>query len=132
MKPFNLDEYLKNPQKKVITREGLSVRIICTDKICDNRGSQKPIIALVNFGNREVVYPYSSDGISAPSLPKYDLFFATEKKEGWVNIYTDDCGVAYSGQVIHSEYKNAETAGRSLEGYLTTAKIEWEEQNVNR
>lgn len=82
MKQFSLDEYLKNPQRKVITREGLPVRIICTDKICDNRGSQKPIMALVNFGNREIVYPYSSDGISAPSLPKVDLFFGTEKKEG--------------------------------------------------
>ena len=82
MKRFSLKEYLNNPNRKIITREGLSVRIICADKICDNRGSQKPIIALVNFGNREVVYLYSSDGISAPSLPKYDLFFATEKKEG--------------------------------------------------
>lgn len=127
MKQFSLDEYLKNPQKKVITREGLSVRIICTDKACDNRGSQKPILALVDFGNREVVYPYSSDGISAPSLPKFDLFFAQEKKEGWVNIYTDNRGVAFTGQVIHSEYKNAETAGQLLEGYLSTVKIEWEE-----
>lgn len=82
MKQFNLDEYLKNPQRKVITREGLPVRIICTDKICDNRGSQKPIIALVNFGNKEIVYPYSSDGTSTPYLPKYDLFFGTEKKQG--------------------------------------------------
>lgn len=80
MKQFSLDEYLENPQRKVITREGLPVRIICTDKICDNRGSQKPIIALVNFGNKEIVYPYSSDGTSTPYLPKYDLFFGTEKK----------------------------------------------------
>lgn len=127
MKKFNLDEYLKNPQRKVITREGLPVRIIYTDKVCDNKGSQKPIIALVNSGDREIVYPYSSDGISAPSLPKLDLFFETEKKEGWVNIYTDDCGVAYSGQIIHGVYEDAETTGRSLEGYLTTSKIEWEE-----
>lgn len=127
MKKFNLDEYLKNTQKKVITREGLPVRIICTDKMCDNRESQKPIMALVNFGDREVVYPYTSDGISSPLLPKFDLFFAREKKEGWVNIYTNDCGVAYSGQIIHGVYEDAETTGRSLKGYLTTSKIEWEE-----
>lgn len=127
MKKFNLNEYLKNPQRKVITREGFPVRIICTDKVCDNKGSQKPIIALVNFGDREIVYPYSSDGISTPSLPKFDLFFETEKKEGWVNIYTDDYGIAYSGQLIHGEYEVAKTTGRSLEGYLTTSKIEWEE-----
>lgn len=80
MEKFSLDEYLKNPQRKVITREGLSVRIICTDRVCDNKESQKPIMALVNFGNKEVVYPYTSDGISSPLLPKYDLFFDPNQK----------------------------------------------------
>ncbi len=50
-----------------------------------------------------------------------------EKKTGWVNIYTDNRGVAYSGQKIYGVYEDAETAGLSLEGYLSTAKIEWEE-----
>ena len=31
MKPFNLKTYLKNPLRKVITRDGYPVRIICTD-----------------------------------------------------------------------------------------------------
>lgn len=31
MKPFNLEEYLKNPSRKVVTRDGRNVRIICTD-----------------------------------------------------------------------------------------------------
>ena len=127
MKQFNLEEYLKNPQKKVITRDGVPVRIICTDKVCDNKGSQKPIVALVDFGNREIVYPYSSDGISSPLLPKFDLFFAPEKKEGWVNIYTDNCGATYSGQKIYDVYEDAKTAGLLLEDYLSTAKIEWGE-----
>lgn len=80
MKQFSLEEYLENPQRKVITREGLPVRIICTDKVCDDEGIQKPIIALVNFGDKEIVYPYSSDGISSPLLSNLDLFFAPEKK----------------------------------------------------
>ena len=31
MKPFNLEEYLKNPSLKIVTREGKDARIICTD-----------------------------------------------------------------------------------------------------
>lgn len=31
MKQFNLEEYLKDPSKKVIARNGLPVRIIATD-----------------------------------------------------------------------------------------------------
>lgn len=42
MKQFNLQEYLKNPSRKVITRGGKNARIICTDAISEN-----PIIALV-------------------------------------------------------------------------------------
>ena len=98
MKQFSLEEYLENPDRKVVTREGFSVRIICTDKVCNKKVSQKPIIALINFGDREVVYSYYSDGISSLSLPEFDLFFATEKKTGWVNIYNQvirGCGFIY-------------------------------------
>lgn len=31
MKPFNLEEYLDNPSRKIVTREGKPARIICTD-----------------------------------------------------------------------------------------------------
>lgn len=127
MKKFNLDEYLKNPQRKVITREGLPVRIICTDKICDNRGSQKPVIALVNFGDREVVYPYSSDGTSAPLLSEFDLFFGLEKKEGWINIYKYNSEIT-PGSLVYNTKEEAEAArGSGLVDYISTIKIQWEE-----
>ena len=32
MKQFSIEEYLKNPDRKVVTRNGLPVRIICTDR----------------------------------------------------------------------------------------------------
>ena len=48
MKQFNLEEYLKNPQKKVITPEVLPARIICTGRTGYNT---KPIIALVTIPN---------------------------------------------------------------------------------
>ncbi len=131
MKKFNLDEYLKNPQKKVITRDGLPVRIICTDKVCDNKGSQKPIIALVNFGNKEVVYPYSSDGTSTPYLPKYDLFFVPVKREGWINIYKINSTISpciSPGPRAYNTKEEAEAArGSNLIDYISTVKIQWEE-----
>mgnify|MGYP007016818861 CR=1 FL=1 len=127
MKQFNLDEYLKNPQKKVITREGLSVRIICTDKVCDNKGSQKPIIALVNFGNKEIVYPYSSEGISSPLLPKFDLFFTPEKKEGWINIYKINSIICPGPQAYNTKEEAESARGGSLMNYVSTIKIQWEE-----
>lgn len=128
MKKFNLDEYLKNPQKKVITRDGVPVRIICTDKVCDNKGSQKPIIALVNFGNKEVVYPYSSDGVSSPLLSEYDLFFASEKREGWINIYKYNFRDNSWVTSFYNTKEEAEAAiGSGLVDYISTIKIQWEE-----
>lgn len=131
MKQFNLDEYLKNPNRKIITRDGRNVRIVCTDKVCDEKGSQKPIIALVNFGNREVVYPYSSDGISSPLLPEFDLFFVSEKKEGWINIYKIKSTInpcISPGLQVYNTKEEAEAAkGRNID-YISTVKIEWEEE----
>ena len=31
MKQFNLDEYLKFPSRKIVTRDGREARILCTD-----------------------------------------------------------------------------------------------------
>lgn len=127
MKQFSLDEYLKNPQRRIVTRKGASVRIICTDKVCNKKVSQKPIIALVDFGDREIVYPYSSDGISSSSLPELDLFFASEKKEGWVNVYRHPDLEYPSCVCIYPTYEEAVSHGKIQEGYVTTTKIEWEE-----
>ena len=54
MKRFSLEEYLKNPSKKVVTRMGRKVRIICTDR----EDSIYPVVALVKDDNRELdIYP---------------------------------------------------------------------------
>lgn len=126
MEQFNLDEYLKNPDRKIVTRDGCyAVRILCTDK-----KGKWPIVALVCKDEEEYVATYTRNGqkyIPKAEVSLNDLFFVSEKREGWINIYTNNYGVTYSGQKIYDIYENAETAGRSLEGYLTTAKIEWEE-----
>ena len=59
MKQFNLEEYLKNPSKKVVTGDGRNVRIICTDSKIRNY----PIIALVEEPSRfENLFSYTEGG----------------------------------------------------------------------
>ena len=77
MKEFNLDEYLKNPSQKVVTRDGREVRIICTDA-----KNEFPIVALIFNDNKEVLMDYNNNGkVSPDEITDLDLFFATEKKD---------------------------------------------------
>ena len=120
MKQFNLEEYLKNPSKKVVTRDGESVRIICTDYY-----GEKPIIAKIE--ESEYSYPFYEDGrfLSFGESSNCDLFFAPEKHEGWVNVYRIG-GIGGLGCrcIFDSEEKARQCAD---EGAIATAKIEWEE-----
>ena len=74
MEQFSLDKYLENPSRKVVTRDGRSVRIICTDA-----KSELPIIALVPFDDSEDAYHYNKNGV-ANGFESITLFFADEEK----------------------------------------------------
>lgn len=123
MKPFNLEEYLKNPNKKVVTRNGLPVRIICTD-----RKDEYSIVALVKEKTGiEVLFSYNTQGGFWPDKCfDFDLMFVTTKKEGWVNVYKYSCG-EHSCACIYSTRKEAIDQGSTSYAYVTTTKIEWEE-----
>lgn len=124
MKQFNLEEYLKNPSRKVITRDGRNVRIVCTDK----RGFN-PILALVTRHDNiaEDIYLYTKNGeLSEDNSTKSNLFFAPEKHEGWVNLYRSALDVTYAGCVYTSK-KEAEECIDDSGHYVATVKIEWEE-----
>ena len=131
MKQFNLDEYIKDPSKKVVTRDGRSVtRILCTDA----RGLF-PIVALVEKDDGEYSVSCTKDGRYFPNgiHDNNDLFFAPEKHEGWVNIYkaavprkTLGCSVTrYVGSSIWPTEEAAKTAADA--DNVITIKIEWEE-----
>ena len=120
MKPFSLEEYLKNPSRKVVTRDNKRVRIVCADRL-----GAFPVIGLVKTDKVETVLFYTDTGRICPEEPSgYDLFFAPERKEGWVNVYQNDnqlrCGAVYDTK------SEAEQHG-SYDKRLATAKIEWEE-----
>ena len=85
MEEFSLEKYLKNPNRKVVTRDGRSVRIVCTNRLDENYH----VIALVNNEDSEKCYIYTTfgkfDGYKNRDC-ELDLFFAPEKKEGWINF----------------------------------------------
>ena len=120
MKQFNLEEYLANPSRKVVTRDRRDVRIICTDfdnpnypGICEIKGSKWP-------------YSFATNGelIKGEKLSG-DLFFAPEKHEGWINIYQDTIrSMVFYKYIYPSEEAAKENASS---GAITTVKIEWEE-----
>ena len=131
MKQFDLDEYLANPSKKVVTRDGRSVtRFLCTDA----RGLF-PIVALVEKDDGKYSVSYTKDGRFFPNEinDKNDLFFAPVKHEGWVNIYkaavqreTLGClHTRYMGSCIWPTEEAAKTAADA--DNAITIKIEWEE-----
>ena len=121
MEQFNLEKYLKNPTRKVITRNGRNVRIICTDK----KGYEYPIVALIENkleGFESVLY-YTKDGeYTANESSMSDLFFAPEKHEGWVSIYRGVKNDDYFTVGIFDSEEKAKERG----GSIATVKVEWE------
>ena len=123
MKQFSLEEYLANPSRKVVTRDGESVRIICTDYYGD-----KPIIAKIE--GCEHSYPFYEDGrfLSYGEPSSCDLFFAPEKHEGWLNLFKDTLGIIYGGCVYTSKDEaKEEEHPTGKDSHVATVKIEWEE-----
>ena len=123
MKPFNLEEYLKNPSQKVVTRDGREVRIICTDA-----KGEEPIIALLYNKNREEenVYTYNRDGRFYKNDSCLDLLFTSTKREGWINIYKDK-GITHIHAFIYNNEEMAKEAIKNDPDFIATVKIEWEE-----
>lgn len=122
MKQFNLEEYLKNPSKKVVTRDGRSARIICTD--FDNHDF--PVVGEIKGHKWPLSFATNGTSIKGRQLCN-DLFFAPEKHEGWVNIYLDTYNISYVGTCIYKSKEESEEIGKKLSCYITTLKIEWEE-----
>ena len=126
MKRFNLDEYLKNPTRKVVTGTGANVRIICTDR----KNTKCPIVALIEDEDKpDEVRTYTKNGdwsVAGDETP-FNLFFAPEKHEGWAHIFRDATGNSYMGLQIFESKEAAEKDGEKYTLYVTTVKIEWEE-----
>lgn len=122
MKQFNLKEYLKNPSKKVVTRDGRAVKIYCTNYV----GSM-PIIAEIEGSGNSLAFYKDGKYSNAGDNSSFDLFFAPEKHEGWTPVYREPAGKIKFGYA-YSTQKEAEEASKYDTRYLTTTKVEWEEE----
>ena len=123
MKQFSLEEYLNNPSKKVVTRDGRAVKIYCTDYI-DKCG----LFVIGKIEGNAYSYSFREDGRFVDHKEAdNDLFFASEKHEGWINIYADINDNSYPGNHIFKSKEEAEEDGKKWSGYVTTIKIEWED-----
>lgn len=127
MEQFSLTEYLKNPTRPIVTRDGDIVRIVCTDR----NYKEYPIVALVQICGMERMCGYTEDGMYlSDRQSSRDLFFAPEpktKKVGWMNVckYGDDKHFFLVGNVI---FPTREEALKCKSEYsVDTIPIRWEE-----
>ena len=118
MKPFNLEEYLKNPTRKVMTRGGSPVKIHCT-----NYTKNQFIIAEIEGTNLSETF--DKDGKWKDVVDsEQDLFFAHEKDERRVNLYKSGLGDYSLGRDMYISKERAEAVASS--NCVSTVKIEWE------
>ena len=79
MTPFNLDEYLKNPSKKIVTRDGREAEIVGTHTTGDY-----PVTVSIEstFFKDKISYRCTKDGKCYKGiLSEVDLFFVPEEDD---------------------------------------------------
>lgn len=127
MEQFSLSEYLKNPTRPIVTRDGRSVRIICTDR----NYKEFPIVALVQICGEERVCGYTEDGVYLNAHNVQGIYSSRlnqkTKKVGWMNVckYGDSKHFSLVGGVIHPTREQAQTERPDY--VVDTIQIRWEE-----
>lgn len=116
MKQFSIEEYLAKPSRGIVTRDGKSVRIICTDF----NNPIYPIIGEIKGAKWPTSFTESGRQDAVGESPT-DLFFVSEKNEGWINIYPDHA----TGLAIYKSEKEAKDCANTE--VIATIKIEWKE-----
>ncbi len=120
MKPFNLKEYLKDPSKEVITRDGRAAKIYCTNYSSSNF----PIVAQIEDRKFSEIFTIDGHYSRDKQESRNDLFFAPEKHEGWATIY----GKFLAGEIFSTKEEAEESVKRcGTKDFVAIAKIEWEE-----
>ena len=125
MEQFSLEKYLENPNRKVVTRDGRSARIICTNRLDESF----PVIALINNEDSELCFSYTTFGklyTNQSICREFDLFFAPEKKSAWINLYKMNSFIS-PGPRAYDTKEEAESAAGDKSYYISTVKVEWEE-----
>ena len=117
MKPFNLEQ--AKAGKPVCTRDGRDARIVCFDV----RHEDYEVAALIKDTlGQEDVETFTEEGwwtFDKRETAK-DLFMKAEKKEGWINIYSN-------GNLSRIHLTRDDAINIAANNVVATIKIEWEE-----
>ena len=127
MKPFNLSEYLENPSREIVTRDGRPVRIVCFNANIVENSNTYPIVALVKKkDNTDHPASFTNNGVfNVGEESNIDLFFKPAQKEGWTNVYRNSNNQIVTDTVF--ETKEEALNRKSIHGYVDTILIKWEE-----
>ena len=127
MKPFNLQEYLDNKSREIVTRDGHPVRIVCFNANVVDSDNTYPIVALVKKkDNTEYPATFTNNGIfNVGEENGIDLFFKPTQKEGWTNVYRNTNNQIVTDTVF--ETKEEALSRKSRCNYIDTILIKWEE-----
>ena len=127
MKQFNLSEYLENPSRKIVTRNGRPVRIVCFNANVIDNGNTYPIVALVKKeDNTDDILSFTNNGVyMVGEEDEFDLFFEPTQKEGWTNVYRNSNNQIVTDTVF--ETKEEALIRKSKHNYVDTILITWEE-----
>lgn len=126
MNPFNLNEALAG--KKVVCRDEKIVvkRIVHIPELAP----QSVLVVYGEYPRYGCGYFRCTETGSATISDAYDLFMASEKKVGWVNLYISSSSV-YPGAVIFTNLEEAVRIGKGSNGesklYISSHRLEWEE-----
>lgn len=120
MKQFNLQEYLANPSRQVVTRDGRKVRIICTD--FDN--PDYPVIGEIKGHKWPVSFAINGEAIKGRQM-HCDLFFAPTIVKRWGIVYR-------KAERLYDTREQAEKwmeeADEGEKKFCSVCKVEWEEE----
>ena len=125
MKQFSLEEFKKNPNRKVVTRSGKPVKIIYTEA-----EGNYPVIGLISLEGGERPERFTENGKYINNNENdSDLFFTPENKEGYVNLYRSRLfsGMFQTSVHVLSKEVAEEEAAKFPEDFIATAKLTWEE-----
>ena len=76
MKQFSLEEFKKDPNRKIVTRDGKPARIVCTDV-----KGKYPVIGLILYNDQEeFIYNFTENGRWSTGIESdHDLFFLEQE-----------------------------------------------------
>lgn len=113
--------------KKVQTRDGRAVRILCTDG-----PPIHPVIGILDEDNghgimRATIHRWTSSGYSMLEIDSYGIINVPTKREGWVKMYDlDQCHPSISTAVFKTE-EDAKSAYARSNPNSKIVHITWED-----